>query len=76
MQTDLQKIRNQWLSLKHPDTFVLEDRNRKAKFKGMDLKIQSSQVWIDLERATKELFQKANITKEDIEIETRSRDIR
>ena len=44
-------------------------------FESMELKVQSSQVKVDLEKSTKDLMQQANIMKEESKKEVRSRNI-
>ena len=55
MQNGLQKIINQGLSLKHPDTFVLEDMKKKVEFERMKSSIKSSEVKQSMEKAGKEI---------------------
>ena len=57
IQTHQQKIINQGLSLKHPDTFIFEDSIRKARFESMESEIHSSQIRIDLGKATENIIQ-------------------
>ena len=76
MQNGLQKIINQGLSLKHPDTFVLEDMKKKAEFERMESSIKSSEVKQIMEKAGKEIFKQLKVIEKDKEIETRSRHIR
>ena len=76
IQTHQQKIINQGLSLKHPDTFIFEDSIRKARFESMESEIHSSQIRIDLGKATENIIQQTNMMKEESEMETKSRNIR
>ena len=61
MQTGLQKIINQCFSLKHPDSFLLEDMKKTAEFDRMESSIKSSEVTEIMAKTDKTAMKQLNL---------------